>query len=192
MVTKNRPHFLLDMDGVLSDIFTELLHTLNPIFKTHISTKSYAREVSHYDVAKFFGITNSELWGDFIAKEEDFWLRMPAFPWAQQLYNLLLDRGEVTIVTTPVHDYKCSVQKLQWLKKVLGISQEDVFLGSKKYLMAGNGILIDDYPKNIDSFRAHGGQAILVPSNWNTVEVSFELVKNTIINHLQEWEQKSI
>ena len=59
------------------------------------------------------------------------------------------------------------------------------FLGAKKHLMAGNGILIDDSPANVNKFRQYGGHAILVPSNWNTSNLSFEHIKQIILNNLK-------
>lgn len=47
--------------------------------------------------------------------------------------------------------------------------------------MAGNGILIDDYHKNVEAFKDAGGEAILIPSNWNAVGVTFDMIKNTIL-----------
>lgn len=64
----------------------------------------------------------------------------------------------------------------------MNIGSDKVFLGSRKYLMAGNGILIDDYYKNVENFKSAGGEAILIPSTWNTNGLTFERIKNTILN----------
>lgn len=180
-----KPHFLLDMDGVISDIFSGLLTFLNETYSRDVDIESYLSGGGTYDVGKFYGLSNKDLWEEIIPEEKKFWLDMPAFPWTLELYNFLRSQGEVTIVSKPTKDPQCSVDKLIWLKRVLNIDRDDVFLGAKKYLMAGNGILIDDYPGNIEEFRLYGGKAILLPSNWNTSNLSFELIKNTIIQNLQ-------
>ena len=50
--------------------------------------------------------------------------------------------------------------------------------------MAGNGILIDDYSGNVDKFKNAGGDAILIPSDWNTVDLTYEKVLDAITEPL--------
>lgn len=179
------------MDGVLSDILGALIYILNKETGKKITFESYLELGGGYDVGSIYGISNEELWSKIVPRYKKFWLEMPTFTWTQKLYDYLKSIGDVTIVSKPTKDPKCSSDKLIWLEKVLSISRDDVFLGAKKYLMAGNGILIDDYPKNIEEFREHGGQAILVPSNWNTPNLTFNSIKNVINKHLEKWEQKN-
>lgn len=63
---------------------------------------------------------------------------------------------------------------------MFGVEPTDVFIGSKKHLMAGNGVLIDDWEVNVNKFREAGGEAVLIPSNWNSVGLTFELLKEDI------------
>ena len=176
-------NFLLDMDGVLSDFTSGTLHLLNKELKRDISTEEYVDKHYGWSIQEAYNITDSEFWS-FIEQEPLFWLDLRPFPWAKELVDFLRLMGDVTIVTSPSLDPDCVKQKLQWLRRHLNIESNDVFLGSKKYLMAGNGILIDDFPKNVEKFQYHGGKAILVPSNWNTNNLTFEEVKQTILNNL--------
>ena len=175
-------HFLLDMDGVVSDFLSGALQSLNRELNKNVTVKEYVK-YGAFDMAEFYGISNTRFW-NIIDSEENFWLNLRPFDWAVDLLKLLRGLGDVTIVTSPSQDYSCISQKLEWLDKYLGIKSNDVFLGSKKYLMAGNGILIDDYSRNTEKFVAHGGKAILVPSNWNTSDLTFDKVKQTILNNL--------
>ena len=176
-------HFLLDMDGVLSDLFSGAFDLFNPILNRDVTIEKYVEDGFGWDLVTYYGISQKEFW-DIVEQKGDFWLTLKPFWWASELYNFLKTMGEVTIVTSPVLDHSCAAQKLQWLHENLDISSRDVFIGSKKWLMAGNGILIDDYHKNVDSFREKGGEAILLPSNWNTENLEYRQIKNTILNYL--------
>ena len=175
-------HFLLDMDGVLSDFLSGALKLFNRELRRNITIEEYI-SVGGFDISKVYDISVSKFW-HIIDNEKNFWLNLKPFDWSIDLLRFLKELGEVTIVTSPSQDYKCVSQKLEWLDKYLRVKSNDVFLGSKKYLMAGNGILIDDYHKNTEKFILNGGKAILIPSNWNTTDLSFEKVKQTILNNL--------
>lgn len=57
--------------------------------------------------------------------------------------------------------------------------------GKKKYLLAReDALLIDDSKPNCDSFIGNGGSAALVPSDWNTLDLSYNMVWNKIAKHL--------
>jgi 5'(3')-deoxyribonucleotidase len=148
-----------------------------------VAVDEYA-ELNCFDISKVYNIDISEFWR-IISEDERFWIDLKPFDWAYDLLKFLKDLGyDITIVSSPSQDYKCVSQKLEWLDKHFNIKSNDVFLGSKKYLMAGNGILIDDYYKNTDKFIANGGKAILIPSNWNDKDISFDKIKNIILNNL--------
>lgn len=176
-----KQQILLDMDGVLVDFLSGALKALNRDFGRDITIEEYAEKFGQWGTYDYYGITIKEFWNS-IHTTPDFWMNLEPLPWYKELYALLSEMGEVTILTTPSLDPACAMQKLQWLRYYLDIDSDAVFMGSRKYLMAGNGILIDDYFKNVDAFRSAGGEAILVPSNWNTNGLTFERIKNTILN----------
>jgi 5'(3')-deoxyribonucleotidase len=179
---------LLDMDGVLSDFLSGAIKVLNKKFNKTITLEQYVKEFGCWETYDYFGITPKEFW-DAIGEEEHFWLNLKPIPWAKDLYKALDQIGEVTIVTSPSLDPQCIVEKYQWLSKYLGVGTDKVFMGTRKYLLAGNGILIDDYFKNVESFKEAGGKAILVPSVWNTSNLTFELVVDTINTQFFLWKQ---
>jgi 5'(3')-deoxyribonucleotidase len=87
----------------------------------------------------------------------------------------------VIICSAPNKNPQCVAQKMQWLKQHLNIESPDVAFVKKKYLLAKPGnVLIDDYKVNTDKFFAHGGLSILIPSNWNTEDLSFDKVWKVI------------
>lgn len=175
----DRINILLDCDGVICDFLSGAIDVLNKKYKRDYTVEQYARNFGEFGIDKFYGITTQEFW-DTITETENFWYNLQPFPWAKELYDYLKIIGNVTIVTSPSLDPDCAKQKLMWLKHHLNIDSTDVFIGSKKHLMAGNGLLIDDYKKNVMDFMNNGGDAIIVPSNWNSIILTKELVFDTI------------
>jgi len=116
-----------------------------------------------------------------IEETPDFWLDLDRLPWAVELFDYVNTLGDVTIVTSPSLDPDCARQKLEWIK-FFDVKSNNVFIGSKKYLMAGNGILIDDWSVNCDKFTDNGGHAINIPSNWNTNNLEWCDIKKVIDN----------
>jgi len=172
-------NILLDMDGVLADFTHGAINVLNQRTKKNYTVKQYAEEFGNWGMDRNYGITKYEFWLAIGSKDE-FWFKLKPFPWALDLYKYLCSLGNVTIVTTPSLDPDCAAQKLRWLDYYLRVKSSDVFIGGKKYLMAGNGILIDDYPVNCEKFAKAGGEAICVPSNWNTIDFNEDLVMESI------------
>ena len=184
-----KKRILLDMDGVLSDFISGAVNVLNRTYDKDITMKQYATEFGEWGTYDYYGITVEEFWRP-INQEPNFWINLKPYPWYKELYNSLCDIGEVTIVTSPSEDPDCMAQKLKWARHYLGISITEMFFGSRKYLMAGNGILIDDYSKNTEAFATAGGESILIPSNWNTPDISFDKVWDTIQKNetIQLWQ----
>ena len=178
-----RKQILLDQDGVLADFLSGAIKVLNRAYGRDITLEQYSKEFGKWGTYDYYGITVEQFWKP-IDDEHNFWMDLPPMPWATKLYTALAAVGDVTIVTMPGADPDCGRQKLQWLDYHLGIKHTEVFLGARKYLMAGNGILIDDYYKNVDAFKENGGQAILIPSTWNKFDTSFEEIWDIISKQL--------
>lgn len=176
--TKNKLNLLLDVDGVLADFMSGALKELNRKFNRSVTIEEYAKwgQWGTYD---YYGITVEQFWGA-IEENPSFWMNLEPYPWTYDLYKHLKSLGDVTILTAPSNDPDCSKQKYAWLSYHLGIGAKDIMMGHKKYLMAGHGILVDDYHKNVDAFVGAGGQAIKIPSNWNTPNLNWTTIKNVI------------
>ena len=180
-----KPNILLDMDGVLASFTKGAIDAMNRFTGSEYTIEYYAKNHPYWEMFKLYDLSVDEMW-DAVEKTPNFWYDLDLFPWANDLYRELCGIGDVTIVTAPPH-YRCpdaAMQKMVWLRNKMGISQKDVFVGSKKYLMAGNGILIDDYSGNVDKFKNAGGDAILIPSDWNTVDLTYEKVLDAITEPL--------
>lgn len=171
------------MDGVLVDFLSGALDAVNKEFNRDVTLEQYALEFGKWETYDYFGISKEEFW-NAIELVPNFWINLKPFPWYKELYDRLSVIGEVTIVTSPSTDPECAKEKLIWLRKYLGISSDKVFIGGRKYLFTGNGILIDDYHANINSFTRLGGEAILVPSVWNTPGLTFDMVWNQIETYI--------
>ena len=175
-------NILLDMDGVIADFHTQAIGVLNTWLEKRYTTEMYVNECVGWDMWRPYGI-DCDTFVRLIDETPNFWIDIPPYPWAKELYDYCMEIGEgnVTICTTPFHDPACSSQKQEWLSKHLGINSSSVMLGSRKYLMAKPGnVLVDDYNKNINRFIKEGGDGALVPSSWNTHNVSFQMIKNAI------------
>jgi 5'(3')-deoxyribonucleotidase len=166
---------LLDMDGVLSNFVEGAIGQLNRELATDLTVKEYVQKGYGWNMWEPYEITPNAWWS-LLEKDPNIWSNLKPFPWAKQLYNKLKEFGEVTILTAPSENPYCAAQKIGWLYGHLGINSSSVMIGSRKYLMAGNGILIDDYPKNVKDFTEAGGEGIVVPSNWNTLDLTFDKV----------------
>lgn len=175
--------FILDMDGVLADFIESALRELNTVYNKNVSVKEYARDFGKWEICDYYGIPEEDFWY-IVNNTPDFWLNIKPYPWTKSLYNKLSKLGEVTVVSSPSASPTSVLQKLLWLKKHLDISPGNCFIGGRKYLMAGNGILIDDYHVNIDKFERAGGHGILVPSNWNTEIIDLAVVWEPIEEYL--------
>ncbi len=120
------------------------------------------------------------LHGTHLFMREEFWEQIGREVWVtapeSDEFKSLLERCEslvgrenVCILTTPILDPECLAGKLEWIHYHFPKWMHRQYLmGPQKYLLAGpDALLIDDSDRNVDAFRAAGGQAILVPRPWN-------------------------
>jgi 5'(3')-deoxyribonucleotidase len=176
---------LLDMDGVLADFASSAIHALNKRYDKRITLDTFVREFGKWEMYDYYRISVQDFW-DTINWTPRFWANIKPFPWSKQLYAELSKLGRVTILTAPSWDPMCSAMKLEWLQKHMGIKSDSVILGSRKELLAGNGILIDDFAANTNKFEAAGGKAILIPSTWNTPDLTFDQIMNVILKNISK------
>lgn len=179
------------MDGVLSDFASAEIAILNEKYNKSYTLDQTVNEQWGWNTWSHYGITESDFW-DAIGEDSSFWVNIKPISWYKELYAELSKLGEVTILTSPAYtDKDCARQKLEWLEQYLGIKPGSVMIGHRKHLLAGNGILIDDYFKNVEKFKENGGEAILIPSTWNTPDLTFEIVWEIIIKGLIECKNNS-
>lgn len=176
-------NILLDCDGVLADFLGSALDKLNARYNRNITPEEYAKS-GIFDMEKVFDISVKDFWDTI--ETDDFWINLEPIPWGKKVFTELNKIAPVTISTSPSKNPICAAQKTAWVKKHLNLDNSYLMLGSRKYLMANpQSVLIDDYTKNTTKFINHGGHAILIPSSWNTPNLSYEIVWDVIQNGLQ-------
>lgn len=175
-------NILLDMDCVLADFFSSALHQLNKKYsKDNPITEKQYRKYGKFDMAALFGISKEEFWAT-IDSNQYFWINICPFPWANALVRFLNEFAPVTIASSPHTSRACIADKVEWLDKKLGIKGDQCMFGPRKYLMAKpDTFLIDDLQSNVDDFIAHGGKGVCIPSNWNTEDLSFDMIAAKIV-----------
>lgn len=175
-------NILLDMDGCTADFLSSALHALNRKYrKDNPATIREYQEYGKFDMASFYGISKEQFWAA-IDSDQYFWINIRPFPWASSLVRFLTEFAPVTIASSPHTSRPCIADKVEWLQKHLNIKSEGCMFGSRKYLMAKpDTFLIDDLQSNVDDFIAHGGKGVCVPSNWNTEDLSFDMVVAKIV-----------
>ena len=118
--------------------------------------------------------------GDFTT--DSFWNLIDRSVWANAPVSMelelllheckkLVGYKNVHILTTPIMDPECLAGKLEWIHENLPPWLHRRYLMTpRKYLLAQPGaLLIDDSDRNVDTFCAAGGDAILVPRPWNSL-----------------------
>jgi len=142
-----QPLVYIDMDGVLADFFGEW---------------SRISGVNHY---KDIDDVPAKL--ELIRNHPTFWIDLPLLPHAKALIKTVVDQfGEYRICSTPLTgDERSKPGKVQWIRTHLSdIPPAEIILTHDKSQFAFNNnqpnILIDDFGKNINAWRAAGGIGI--------------------------------
>lgn len=157
-------HLYVDLDGLL-------VNFVDGALKFHNRTETHD-DIVTWNFYEQWGYTDQQFWEPL--KGVSFWENLEPYPWAVEFYSKLKEMGDVTICTSPNADEECIIGKYRWAKRILGAKVKDFMVGGKKFLMAGNGILIDDYIENVNKFRGAGGTAILFKQPWNSGNISYD------------------
>ena len=171
------------MDGVCCDFNKSALE----IFNRKDLLTNWPKD--EYSVSKALGITDKEFWEKISTQKENFWSDMPEFPWFKNLYNSLINLGEVYFCTAPTLDPNCVKGKLMWLQERFGFNfKKYIFIKDKFLLAKSDNFLIDDFEEQCLNFRKCGGNVILFPQDWNSnrnIENREDFVINSIKNRIK-------
>ena len=146
-----------DMDGVLCDFIVQAKKATGVIF-----TQDKAKE--HWEVIK---------------KYPKFWSDMPWMPGGRQLWRYISQYKPLILSAYTPEDPNCIPGKRTWLRKNVRISSNRVNLvrrvEKQKFAMKSDmgrrpAILIDDFPRNVDQFKAAGGIGILHTNTTKTIK----------------------
>lgn len=166
----------LDMDDVLN---TCTMYGLQ-----YVGCPVSATDYSKFDPAWGYDIVKAanHLHPDHQFTEDEFWPLIDRNFWAtipkSQECQWLLDvsaaivgENNVCILSSSTRDGSCLAGKLDWIQSELPRwMHRQYLLGPRKqFCAAPDALLIDDRDYNVDTFRAAGGRAILVPRPWNSL-----------------------
>ena len=144
------------MDGVLCDFIAQSKKATGKIFTQ--------------DKAK-------EYW-PIIKKYPKFWSDMPWMPGGRQLWSYIKQYNPHILSAYTPEDPNCIPGKRTWLRRNVSISSSNINVvrrkDKQKFAMKSGGkrrpaILIDDFPRNIDQFKAAGGMGIVHTNTSNTL-----------------------
>lgn len=173
MVSKITDVFV-DMDGVLFDF-------VKPAVVAFLRGEGAAEDACQhmaeliieqwppgvFDMADVLKAPIGKIWGR-IDKSPEFWDTLKLLPYAKEVIEAASEICQtVRLLSSPSshpnsHSGKKVLQKSHFRKLKL-------LLVSEKHLLAAPGrLLIDDYDKNVNEWRAAGGEAILFPQIWNS------------------------
>jgi 5'(3')-deoxyribonucleotidase len=154
---------LLDMDGVLADFVTGICMSLgveNPYYKTS--------SIGEFDMVKLLGIPEAHFWSQC---DYDFWLGLRKMDYADRYVDLLVDRfgaQNICILSSPSENRGCVDAKKAWIRNHYPQLTKHLFGNAKEFCGSPHHVLIDDYDKNVNKFRAERGHAFLPPRIWNS------------------------
>jgi len=166
----------LDMDDVLNTCTMYALRYVGCTVEATDYTKfnpdwgwNIVNAANHLHPTRKF--TEDEFWPLI---DRQFWATIPRSQECQWLLDVsagIVGEENVCILSSSTRDPDCLAGKLDWIQNELPPwMHRQYLLGPRKHFCASpDSLLIDDRDYNVDTFRAAGGQAILVPRPWNTL-----------------------
>lgn len=156
-----RLKIMLDLDGVIYDWLGAAINVfdINPL-------DPHSRKIlkSYHDSIEMLR-NKQEVLETIEGLGAAYWENLKLLPWAIQLYDALIELGDVTILTSPGSWTYAGRGKILALKRDFDI--KNFILAKKKEVCAApNAILIDDKKKNIAKFRDAGGWAYRWPNSF--------------------------
>lgn len=158
---------LLDLDGVLVDF-------VGGMCRAHGRPNPYDGNANAggYDMHAMWGISANEFWAPADAA---FWHGLEMLPDGQRILSACVNRfgtDNVCLLTSPSLNEGATEGKVRWIYDHLPAFKRQFLIGAAKEFCAHSGaVLVDDYDKNVMKFREHGGRAILVPRQWNSLHL---------------------
>jgi hypothetical protein len=140
----------MDMDGVMADFMLAAHNVLGRAFDDH-----------HW---KTESIDKRQI----IHKTKDFWVDMPPMPDFRELWSFIKPFNPHILSAYPEWDTNGIAGKRKWIAKHMGhIPNERIHLvlrAEKENYATTDGkpnVLVDDYDKNVNAFKAAGGIGVL-------------------------------
>lgn len=148
---------IIDLDGVLIDFVSGALkaHNSDPI------------EFEEMKLDEALGLTQHEFLEKF--KYPEFWIDLDWMPDGKLILEIIEEHfNDIVICTSPGILPESVIGKMGWVEKhIPQYLHKTVFTSSKHILAHSKSILFDDHHKNVINFGKSGGNAVLVPRDWN-------------------------
>ena len=153
--------FVVDLDGVLRDIFSQMIKLYNNEFGENMKPE----DVKDYDVEVSFPKAHAAYGSSyhyFFEKHADYvFLLCPPMKGAVEAIKRLKEYGKVVIATIQPTTHN-KILALKWLDK-WGVSYDEIRFVDKKVGIDCD-YFIEDYPKNMEGA---GGLKILIDATYN-------------------------
>ncbi|GAG17915.1 unnamed protein product, partial [marine sediment metagenome] len=188
----------LDLDDVLNSCTMYLLHVLGcdvgpfdydkfpDVGYDMVGAWATLTSRPKVDVGVFWEWISRRIWEDMPTSEQ-FWLLHTA--------EKLVGQENVLIATSPTKSPDCLFGKYQWIERHTPdwCHRQYSITPRKSWLAQPGVLLIDDCDANCNAFRDGGGDAILVPRPWNTLEGFCDDVDGYLVDELgrREWDSPS-
>ncbi len=158
----------MDLDGVICDFLRAAVALWDMTPEGIVASGKTLK----WHIHEMVGCTQEDAYKRLESEGSDFWRNVPAYPWAETLWGMANQLGDVKVLSSPMNGPSggaCVAGKIDWLKKWTGdVNFHRYIITSYKADMAAPGrVLVDDKDSNCDAFRAAGGTAILFPQHWN-------------------------
>jgi 5'(3')-deoxyribonucleotidase len=115
MNDKNKLTILLDMDGVIVDLFKSMCNIHN-LDKAEVLSKC---KPDTWDILEILEMSWADFWNPIDNEGTYFWANARPYPWTDMLVQYLESKGQIVICTTLTEVDGCRVGKLMWLAKYL-------------------------------------------------------------------------
>lgn len=155
-----KPSLFLDLDGVLVEF-------VRGTFKAH--GKEVPIKGLRWNYWTQMGLSEQEFWGPL---GQEFFLNLD---WTTEgkkflaYMELVFGRENILLLTAPAENAGALEGRVGWIKREMPEYKRRFAASPAKALFAcGTRVLVDDNEKNVDTYRAAGGPAILVPRPWNS------------------------
>lgn len=121
-----------------------------------------------WDLFSVLPVSSYLAWNRIDEAGAEFWANLQPLPWMRELYETCSAFAPTVLLTSPSEHSSSHAGKVQWMQREFGSNFRDYLIGSVKHRCAHPGaLLIDDSPRNCESFVEHGGHAILFPGVGN-------------------------
>ncbi|MDD4976467.1 MAG: hypothetical protein PHY93_19075 [Bacteriovorax sp.] len=158
---------LVDMDGVLADVYSRIL------------SLEFSETGIQQTMESLNGKTEAEAFVNYLkhVRSKDFFRKAPTMPGSIEGLQYLNEKYKVLVVSSATEYPQSMIEKYEWLKEFYPFIswKQMVFCGVKDSIKGD--IMIDDHPKNLDFFS---GKKIIFtqPHNFYISKSDYQRVDN--------------